>query len=191
MAESSRELLDQPSRPSVLETLLLGSTDSAPKIPRNNAQVEGNEEGMPLTTAVPKSQVLGKVKDFLGNMAKANEKLELDAQKNSRADYDIEVLSGNEKEYIEMDLLLGVADLHTADAVAAAESTVGGFRPTMHSASSSSSETEDDTDDDNNDSGIEDTTTCKLDKLKKSNPENDESLHKNKPNKRPKIVVLD
>ncbi|KAG1326104.1 Pleiotropic drug resistance protein 3 [Cocos nucifera] len=134
--------------------------------------------------------VLGKVKDFLGIMAKANEKLELDTKKNSCADYDIEVLNGNEKEYIEMDLLLGVADLHTADAVAAAESTIGGFRPTMNSVSGSSSEAEDDTDDDN-DSGIEVATTCQLDKLKKSNPENDESLHKNKPNKRPKIVVLD
>ncbi|XP_038979925.1 uncharacterized protein LOC103699604 [Phoenix dactylifera] len=190
MAESRRELLDQPSRPSILETLLLGNTDSAPKIPRNNAQVDGNEEGRPLTTAVPKSQVLGKVRDFLGIMTKANEKLELDAQKNSRADYDIEVLSGNEKEYIEMDLLLGVADLHSADAVAAAEATLGGFRPTMNSVSSSSSDTEDDPDDDN-DSGIEDPTTCDLDKPKKFNSDNDESLHNNKPNKRPKIVVLD
>lgn len=75
------------------------------------------------------ASVLGKVKDFLGIMAKANEKLELSQvsfslleifdyfsvlfhlaidvwsaplQKNSHADYDIEVLSGNEKEYIEM-----------------------------------------------------------------------------------------
>lgn len=88
------------------------------------------------------------------------------------------------------DLLLGVADLHSADAVAAAEATIGGFRPTMNSVSRSSSDTEDDTGDDH-DSGNEDTTTCNLDKLKKSNPENDGSLLKNKPNKRPKIVVLD
>ncbi|KAF7150333.1 hypothetical protein RHSIM_Rhsim02G0173400 [Rhododendron simsii] len=39
-------------------------------------------------------------------------------------DYDIEALTGNESEYIEMDLMLGIADLHTPEALAAAESAI-------------------------------------------------------------------
>ncbi|KAG1346245.1 hypothetical protein COCNU_06G000740 [Cocos nucifera] len=139
MAETSKELLDQPSEPSFLEALLLGSKDPSPRNPPFEARADGDGRGRPITTAVPRSQVLGKVKDFLGLMAEANEKLELDAQRNSRADYNIEVLSGSEQEYIDMDLLLGVTDLHTAEAVAAAEAAMGSIRPAMNSISSSSS----------------------------------------------------
>ncbi|OMO74304.1 hypothetical protein COLO4_26627 [Corchorus olitorius] len=80
----------------------------------------------PTITPVPRSQVLGKVKDFLGIMAEANKRLELDAKNNSQA-YDIEMLNGNESEVIEMDLMLGVTDLHTPEALAAAESAIAGF----------------------------------------------------------------
>ncbi|KAK3001973.1 hypothetical protein RJ639_022282 [Escallonia herrerae] len=71
--------------------------------------------------------VMGKVKDFLGIMAEANKRLQLDARDKSE-DYDIEALTGNESEYIEMDLMLGVADLHTPEAVAAAESALAGYQ---------------------------------------------------------------
>ncbi|KAK9146485.1 hypothetical protein Sjap_006388 [Stephania japonica] len=62
-------------------------------------------------------------------MAESNRKQQDNAVKNSD-EYDIEVLNGNENEYIEManlqDFLLGVADPHTPEAVAAAESTILG-----------------------------------------------------------------
>ncbi|XP_038683483.1 uncharacterized protein LOC119983823 isoform X2 [Tripterygium wilfordii] len=80
-------------------------------------------EKKPVTASLPQSQVLGKVKDFLGVISGANRMLELNAQDKSM-DYDIEALTGNESEIIEMDLMLGVADLHTPDAVAAAESAI-------------------------------------------------------------------
>ncbi|KAB1204410.1 hypothetical protein CJ030_MR8G028465 [Morella rubra] len=72
-------------------------------------------------------------------------------------DHDIEVLTGNESEVIEMNLMLGVADLHTPEAVAAAESAITGSRPVVPlAASSSETDSEDssntDCDDDDNDS---------------------------------------
>ncbi|CAA6666297.1 unnamed protein product [Spirodela intermedia] len=79
----------------------------------------------------PAQHVLGKVKDFLGAIAEANEKLQLASRENGRSDYDIEVLTGNENEYIELDLLLGLTDLQTPEAVAAAEAAVGGSRPPL------------------------------------------------------------
>ncbi|XP_072992590.1 uncharacterized protein [Typha latifolia] len=189
MAESSKQLLDQPSKPSLLETLLLGAKDPAPKTQEKKARVSEDSNGGFLTTQVPKSQVLGKVKDFLGVMAEANEKLKLDAQNKSPADYDVEVLNGNEKEYIEMDLLMGVADLHSAEAVAAAEAVIGGRQPSLRSATGVSSDTEEDSDDDDNNNN-EDLATSKLDNPGKLHDVNDDSLQKRKPNKRPKIVVL-
>ncbi|KAJ0876605.1 hypothetical protein HanPSC8_Chr11g0490351 [Helianthus annuus] len=62
---------------------------------------------------------------------------------------DIEALTGDESEYIEMDLMLGVADLNTPEAVAAAESAIVGSQPIISlDASSSESESEDSSDDD-------------------------------------------
>ncbi|KMZ68925.1 hypothetical protein ZOSMA_226G00270 [Zostera marina] len=100
----------------------------------------------PNITLVPKSGVLGKVKDFLGVMDEANKKLQVGGNPSSSS-YDIKAipLSGLEnirvedssigiddddvddesEEYIEMDLFLGVADLRTPEAVAAAEAAVG------------------------------------------------------------------
>nr|GEZ11970.1 hypothetical protein [Tanacetum cinerariifolium] len=67
--------------------------------------------------------------------------------------YDIEALTGDESEYIEVDLMLGVADLNTPEAVAAAESAIVGSQPVISlDASSSDSESEDDDDDDSSDS---------------------------------------
>ncbi|URE08600.1 hypothetical protein MUK42_22305 [Musa troglodytarum] len=173
-AKSSKVLLDQPSKPSFPESLLVGGEQPArvtrgrkPPAAAAAAVVIGGSEPKPLTADVPRSQFLGKVKDFLGVMAEANEKLEHEVQSSSRADHDVEVLSGNE-EYIEMDLLLGVADLRTAEAVAAAEAAMCGFRPSATSSSSSSSS---DTDDDSD--------------------EGEASRRSDERSKRPKIVVLD
>ncbi|WOL19689.1 hypothetical protein Cni_G28491 [Canna indica] len=126
------------------------------------------------------SQILDKVKGFLGVIAEANDKLELDVREVKHVDYDIEVLSGNEKEYIEMDLLLGVADLHNAEAVAAAEAALSGLPPSVPSISASSSNTDDDND--------EKDASCSSEKL---DADEAESVRGNKQKKRPKIVVLD
>ncbi|ONK81965.1 uncharacterized protein A4U43_C01F34730 [Asparagus officinalis] len=190
MAETSKELLDQPSKPSLFEGLLVGNNNSTSKPQKKKILSSGNEEGGVLTTEVAKSQVLGKIKDFLGVMAKANEKLQSDAQGTSRSDFDIEVLDGNEQEYIEMDLLLGVADLHTPEAVTAAEATIGGFHPSAASTSSSgSSDTEDDSDEDD-DSDNDDITTKTQEDPDSENSRLHDSKQDNKPNKRPKIIVL-
>ncbi|KAG6528500.1 uncharacterized protein LOC122039832 [Zingiber officinale] len=164
-AESSRELLDQPSAPPLLRRLLVSGTTH--KRGRTAKAAKGAA-----AAAAPRSQVMDKVKDFLGVIAKANDKLELDVRERSRADYDVEVLSGNEKTYIEMDLLLGVADLHDDEAVAAAEAAMSGATPpSLPAASDASSDTGDGSSDEKEASSG--------------------SEKKRKQNKRPKIVVLD
>lgn len=191
MAETSKELLDQPSKPSLLEGLLLGRNDSGSKPQKKKNSSSEDDKGRVLTTEVPKSQVLGKVKDFLGVMAKANKTLELNAQGTSRSEYDIEVLNGDEQEYIEMDLLLGVADLHTPSAIAAAEAAISGFQPSVNSTSSSSCSDSEDESDEDDDGGDDDIKASCCDKKPVSEVA---GLHENKavnkPNKRPKIVVL-
>uniref|UniRef100_A0A803LRZ4 Uncharacterized protein n=1 Tax=Chenopodium quinoa TaxID=63459 RepID=A0A803LRZ4_CHEQI len=71
---------------------------------------------------------LGKVKDFLGLISEANKTLQLNA-KDKPEEFDIEVLHGNESEYIEMELMLGVADLQTPEAMEAAEAAMAGNQP--------------------------------------------------------------
>ncbi|CAK7349553.1 unnamed protein product [Dovyalis caffra] len=129
-------------------------------------------DGKPLTAIVPRSQ--GKVRDFIGVISEANKRLQEDAKDNSEK-YDIEALTGNESEVVEMDLMLGVADLHTPEAVAAAESAIGGGQPLISlDASSSESESEDtseesesddesseDTESDSEDNGNDNNKTCK------------------------------
>lgn len=116
-------------------------------ISRSNKPVSDNR---PTISSVPKSQVLDKVKDFLGVMKEANRRLELGAKDNSEA-YDIEVLSGTESGVIEMDLMLGVADLHTPEAVAAAESAIADSHPVISFPACSSETESDDSSDDNDD----------------------------------------
>ncbi|EOX97251.1 Uncharacterized protein TCM_006330 isoform 2 [Theobroma cacao] len=131
-------------------------------------------------------------------MAEANKRLELDAKNNSQA-YDIEVLNGNEPEVIEMDLMLGVADLHTPEAVAAAESAIAGNQPAITLAGSSSETESDDSSDDSNDDneeskndGNDDNETSR--KLEKSNTGKDhtisEAARKHRSKKRSRIVEL-
>ncbi|KAJ8630989.1 hypothetical protein MRB53_024312 [Persea americana] len=127
--------------------------------------------------------VLGRVKDFIGVMAAANKRLQLDAQENSREKYDIEVLNGNESNYIEMDLLLGVADLHTPEAVAAAESAIAGSVSTFPVSASSSGSDAEDTDDD--DDSLSSRNKCRKERLDK-----DDTLSSEKRKKRPKITEL-
>ncbi|KAK8622726.1 hypothetical protein V6N13_117630 [Hibiscus sabdariffa] len=72
--------------------------------------------------------------------------------KNNSQAYDIEVLNGNDSKVIEMELMLGVADLHTPKALAAVESAIGGNQPvTTVSGGDSSSGTESDDSSDGSD----------------------------------------
>ncbi|CDP20534.1 unnamed protein product [Coffea canephora] len=139
---------------------------------------------------VPESNILGKVKDFLGVISEANKRLQYDA-KNNAEKYDLEVLHGNESEYIEMDLMLGVADLHTAEAVAAAESAMAGSQPTFSLAASVSSDDDDDHDIKSNEEVGSDSSN---DEEKMFNGAGENSCsdvsRMQASNKRPKIVEL-
>ncbi|KAI3457710.1 hypothetical protein Pfo_014373 [Paulownia fortunei] len=152
----------------------------------------------PTMLPLPKSQVLGKVKDFLGVISESNKKLQQDAKDNPDS-YDIEVLNGKESAYIEMDLMLGVADLHTPEAVAAAESAIAGYpRAIPLSESSSGSENEDssDEDGDNKEDKINEqdheagSQSVKFGLKDAERDSSCEPLRKQKPKKRSKIVEL-
>ncbi|KAK4397701.1 hypothetical protein Sango_1245600 [Sesamum angolense] len=151
----------------------------------------------PAMFPIPKSQVLGKVKDFLGVISESNKKL-LQEAKDNPENYDIEVLSGKESEVIEMDLMLGVADLHTPEAVAAAESAIAGYQPTMPlSERSSGSENEDSSneDDDNNEDNIseqDNNAASDCVKFESKNAKRDSSREplKKRKKKRTKIIEL-
>ncbi|KAL3531456.1 hypothetical protein ACH5RR_010778 [Cinchona calisaya] len=134
--------------------------------------------------AIPESNVLDKVKDFLGVISEANKRLQFDAKDNTEK-YDIEVMNGSESEYIEMDLMLGVADLHTPEAVAAAESAMACYQPTVSLVAGSSGD--DDDDDSSEDSNGEE-------KMSKAAGENENSscepLRNQPSKKRPKIIEL-
>lgn len=155
MGSSSKDLLHLENKyfvtPSSLESILrVCEKDSGPRKPP--------ADGKPLTTPVPQSQVLGKVRDFIGVISEANKRLQEDAKDNSEK-YDIETLTGNESEVVEMDLMLGIADLHTPEAVAAAESAIGNGHPLNSlAASSSESESEDTSDESESDDEASDDT---------------------------------
>ncbi|GLT44316.1 hypothetical protein SLA2020_182210 [Shorea laevis] len=197
MANTSKDLLrfeHKNSSTSAIESALL--------VGRKKGSLSETREPDPdeklVTAPVPKSQVLGKVKDFLGVISEANKRLELDAKDNAKA-YDIEVLTGNESNVIEMDLMLGVADLNTPEAVAAAESAIAGNQPVIPLAASSS-ETEsddgsdnDDTDynkeSDNDDNGND--KACPPLKLESAQDDSSsKSTKKDRSNKRPRIIEL-
>jgi hypothetical protein len=138
---------------------------------------------------------------------------------------DIEVLTGNDSEIIEMvsgslspsptlaineiitdffkciliiqDLVLGVADLHTPEAVAAAESAIAGCQTVIPLAASSSeadsedSSDNDSDDDDDDDNGNDDgNDTCLPVKLERSKSGRSNSLSEDQSKKRQKIVEL-
>ncbi|KAF3433592.1 hypothetical protein FNV43_RR24694 [Rhamnella rubrinervis] len=140
MGSASKELLklERNNSFSSLETSLLVCPNGSVSQMNNS-----HRHKKPITAPIPKSQVLGKVRDFLGVISEANEKLKVDAKENS-VNYDIEVLTRNESQIIEMDLMLGIADLHTPEVVAAAESSITGSQPVIPLAiSSSGTESED------------------------------------------------
>ncbi|KAL4561037.1 hypothetical protein LXL04_033198 [Taraxacum kok-saghyz] len=145
------------------------------------AKIKANSppDSKPIIAPPPPSQVMGKLEDFLGVMAESNKKLQIDSMNSNK--YDIEALTGDESEYIEMDLMLGVTDLHTPEAVAAAESAIVGCQPVISldgSSTESELESESESDDGN---GEPNKITCSP---MKSNSEN------GKKRKRPKIVEL-
>ncbi|KAF3322844.1 hypothetical protein FCM35_KLT12833 [Carex littledalei] len=158
-----------------LDILLLGRKEQEAKQKPECRQ-------QPITT-VPRSEVLGKVRNFLGEIAKANEQLAIDAQEKPREEIDLEALTGNEKEYIEMDLLLGVADLNSDAAVAAAESDMCGIHSTARPVACSSSSEEEDNESDASDNGWENSTVNSEENVKKTVDIEPEK-------KRQKIVVL-
>ncbi|KAK2653745.1 hypothetical protein Ddye_013601 [Dipteronia dyeriana] len=156
-----------------------------------------NHDKKPICSPVARSQVLDKVKGFLGVISEANKKLQLDAKGNAQ-DYDIEVLNGDESEVIEMDIMLGIADLHTPEAVIAAESAIAGNQPVIPLAASSretesDNRSDDDTDGDE-DSDNEDNKTDFPMNVKRSETNKDNSVSKaagkKQSKKRPKIVEL-
>ncbi|KAI4302305.1 hypothetical protein MLD38_038068 [Melastoma candidum] len=198
MGPSSKDLLPLEKHDS--SNLSLGSSLL---ICKNKASVSRNKPSHPDTKSFPSmpvhaSQVLGRVKDFLGVISEANRRLEIDAKENP-GNFDIEALDGNESQIIEMDLMLGIADLHTAEAIAAAESSIAGDQPAESlSASSNETDSEDSSDDDDSDGGgnhggengrfIEE-----LQKPKYQGDASAETTGKNrskKLSKRPKIVEL-
>ncbi|XP_076895162.1 uncharacterized protein LOC143547684 [Bidens hawaiensis] len=153
MGSSSQALLGLEKNPSSKEsTLLVCKSDDnglLKKLEAAKAKTKANAFPVtkPTIAAPLPSQVMSKARDFLGVMAESNKKLQQDAM-NSK-NYDIEALTRDESEYIEMDLMLGVADLNTPEAVAAAESAITGSQPIVSlDASSSESESEDSSDDD-------------------------------------------
>ncbi|XP_052199872.1 uncharacterized protein LOC127806550 [Diospyros lotus] len=195
MAESNKDLLELEGKnlsSSTIESKLIvcKSNDLSQN---QNQKPKPNGKGMPFSSSVPKSQVIGKVKDFLGVISEANERLQDDVVNNAK-DYDIEVLTGNESEYIEMDLMLGVADLHTPEAIAAAESAIAGYQAMTSLATSSSSETESEASSNNSSDSDDDDVTCSPSNSKRDmSPVDDSSSipsRNQKLRKRPKIVEL-
>ncbi|XP_075675377.1 uncharacterized protein LOC142644688 isoform X1 [Castanea sativa] len=99
-----------------------------------------------------------------------------------------------------MDLMLGIADLHTPEAVAAAESAIAGYQPLIPLAASNSgtdsddssdNDSDDDDDDDENDND-DGNDTCLPLKLERSKSGQGNSLSEdvNPSKKRQKIVEL-
>ncbi|KAI3697038.1 hypothetical protein L6452_29751 [Arctium lappa] len=195
-SNSSQALLDlennaqnSSSKESALLVCKRADEDLLKKLEAAKTRANGPPDSKPTIAAPPPSQVMGKVRDFLGVMAESNKKLQLDAM-NSK-NYDIEALTGDESEYIEMDLMLGVADLHTPEAVAAAESAIVGSQPVISldaSSSDSESESEDTSDDDDDDDSNDETNEGKC-KTRDDKPTNAMSENGQR-RKRPKIVEL-
>jgi len=200
MAPTSKDLLHLESNQGIY------SLEKSLFICKNDSSVGDNSSGSChgslRTTAVPESQVLGKIKDFLQVMGKANHKLQKDIQEKGTKDYDIEVLKGKEEEYIEMDLALGIAELHTPEALAAAESAMVGQGQSLPISSTSidsdsssegsdysdrRGETEDDGNGDND--GCDDNTS-KQGAIKSQNSKRTRFNVNRKGLKRPKIELL-
>ncbi|KAL2929357.1 Dihydrodiol dehydrogenase 3, partial [Bienertia sinuspersici] len=154
-------------------------------------------EGKPFNAPLPKSQVedppqvLVRLEIFLGVISEANKTLELKAKENPEA-FDIEALNGTESNCIEMDLMLGVADLHTQEAMEAAEAAVAGNQrivdlPHSRESESSSDDDEDDSNDDEEEKAGSSTGKSEKMQVDDSLPQQSERRTKSK---RPKIIEL-
>eukprot|EP00850_Spirogloea_muscicola_P002340 SM000009S23469 [mRNA] locus=s9:132070:133445:- [translate_table: standard] len=72
--------------------------------------------------------ILARLRDFLPQMDDANQQLRESLQAGQQDDVNIEVLtSADGAPHIEMDLMLGLAELKTPEAVAAAEQALAGL----------------------------------------------------------------
>lgn len=204
MGTTSKDLLQlehkKPSISPLESTLLVCKNESLPSQTK-----KAQPDKKPITAPLSKSQLFGKVRNFLGVMSEANEKLQLDAKDNPEK-YDIEVLTGDESQVINMECMLGMVDLLAPEAVAAAEAAVSGYhKPVAESSSGeesdistedSSSDEEEESSDDNEDdeSDEEDKKTSSPVKPKASKPDKNNSFSEEvsdkRPKKRPKIVEL-
>ncbi|XP_031378784.1 uncharacterized protein LOC116194172 [Punica granatum] len=159
---------------------------------------QAHPDRKPAIGQVPKSQVLGKVQDFLGVLSEANKKLQLEAKDNPE-EFDIEALNGNESEVIELDLMLGIADLHTPEAVAAAEASVSGYQPPVplfgNDSETDSDSSSSDEDGDNDNENEENDGEKKKDlpsqpQRSKSGEDDSGEIIKKGSKKRPRIIEL-
>uniref|UniRef100_A0A7N0R8W1 Uncharacterized protein n=1 Tax=Kalanchoe fedtschenkoi TaxID=63787 RepID=A0A7N0R8W1_KALFE len=146
-----------------------------------------DQQGRLETAAVPRSEVLGKVKDFLGVISEANKRLQEEAKGKASGDLDIEVLTGGESQYIEMDLMLGVTDLHTPEAVAAAESAISSYQPVIPMADGSDEDGSSERDAESEDSSEREPKIAKS-KANTSREQSESKTRKSK--KRPRILEL-
>ncbi|KAJ0231992.1 hypothetical protein HA466_0294660 [Hirschfeldia incana] len=148
--ETSRDLLELEHKNQSSSSS--SAIDSALLIRKEKKKKKKREEAPPLKPTiapVPKSEFLDKVRGFLGVMAEANRKLEQETEEGNS--FDIEALTGDESQVIEMDLMLGVADLNTPEAVKAAEAAIAGNGVVNGSGGDSSSDESDGEEDDDGD----------------------------------------
>ncbi|CAN0908270.1 hypothetical protein LINGRAHAP2_LOCUS25195 [Linum grandiflorum] len=178
MGGSSKELLmlEKESSASAFQSSLLvsgsGSSHSLSKV------------GEKLVTApIPQSQVLGKVRDFLGVFSEANQQLQRDSKVNCTK-YDIEALTGNESQLIEMDLMLGVAELRNQQALDAAEAALAGAQPLTLDGSESDSSDESGSENSNDDNEKNSKDASML------GEDGSSRVNKRRPKKQPKIVEM-
>ncbi|KAL8102968.1 uncharacterized protein LOC141678999 [Apium graveolens] len=198
MTNISKTLLDLESDQSPSESKLLFCVNhDLPKTAKISLP-----DKKPTITAVPTSQVLGKLKDFLPVMSEANKKLQLAAMDDTKV-FDIESLEDDDSAHIEMDLMLGVADLHTPEAIAAAESAINGNQPVFPFVDKSNSDEDDDSESTSDDEDVDknkhdqdkndNELKCSLENTKRGKSdgkESSEELRIEISNKRPKIVEL-
>lgn len=131
---SNKDLLRLEESASVLDKRLLVCSNGNDSLRREP----------PVITAMPESSVLGRIKSFLPALDLANRKLLSDIQERGADEFNLESVSDTDERYVEMDLALGVADLNTPEALAAAELAANGqVLKVDHSAGSSDSESDD------------------------------------------------
>ncbi|KAH0977755.1 hypothetical protein GBA52_027474 [Prunus armeniaca] len=208
MGSTSKDLLQlehKKALTSPIESTLLVCKNDSQACQTKKAQPEGKPIGVP----VIKSQVLGKIRDFLGVISEANERLEKDAKVGILVLHPkLDCLSRFQHTFqiITCDLMLGVADLQTPEAVAAAESAISGYQPVIPLAVSSSEEESQDSSDNNSSSDEDDddssseedesddenkktSSPVKL-KTPKSDKDDSSDVRNSRSKKRPKIVEL-